>query len=889
MKKNNIQALLCAFLLGITFNSYGQFPGCPSVDAGSDINLNCSTSCVDLTATPFETGGTNSYAVSSIAYTPPVAFNQPGGTAVSVNTDDVWSSAITLPFDFCFYGQTYTTAQIGSNGAIGLGSGHGSSHPWSFSASVPSSALVNAGNIFGPYHDVDPSIGGTIKYYILGTAPCRIFAVVFNDLPHYTGLSNYCPGKKSSFMMVLYETTNAIDVYVERKDLCTNWNDGNAVIGIQNPSGTQGITPPGRNTGTWTVPSGSPEAWRFSPNGAPIYTVDWLEGGNVIGSGNTINVCPIGQTDYVSRVTYTPCNGGNTVVVTDTVTVNPDPNAPQLTQDNIIAANCSASDGSLEVSASGGLSPYQFSIDNGTTYQSGGVFNNLPSGTYTVTVKDANDCVSGMTIDVTEVNPLTVSLNPSNISCFGNDDGKVTITPYNGTNPYSYAIDGGTAQSSNIFENLTAGTYQLEITDNSGCTKDTTVTIVEPAELVLSGNTTDVSCFGETDGKITTSISGGTPGYFYSINGSTQQTATEFDNLGAGNYQIVVEDAGGCMDTINETITEPPAPITDISMTAPTFCADGTTQVQTSGVTNGTYNAVPSSGLTISPTTGEINLNNSEPGIYDVVYTYIENGCNYTDTATLEVLELPVIDLEDTIKICDGEVWIPNASGAETYSWSGGFQNGDTVQGIIGEEVFYVIGTSVDGCTAMDSIVVITNPSPNVAFTADPLIGMPPMEVIFENLSNGADNYNWDFDDGLDVQNNDSIVGHTYDNVGVYQIILTGTTDLGCSDTAMLNIEVVFPEMKYQFPNVFTPNGDNENDYFKLINPENIANIDIIVLNRWGNLVFESNKVNFNWNGKVKNSGADCDDGVYFYKATLTDLSGEEVLEHGFVHLVRSK
>src|SRR5699024_4477540 len=112
MKSNSIQHLLFAVLFGISLNGYGQFPGCPSVDAGSDVNLNCSTSCVDLTATPFETGGTNSYAVSSITYAPPVAFNQAGGTSVSVNTDDVWSSAITLPFDFCFYGQTYSTAQI---------------------------------------------------------------------------------------------------------------------------------------------------------------------------------------------------------------------------------------------------------------------------------------------------------------------------------------------------------------------------------------------------------------------------------------------------------------------------------------------------------------------------------------------------------------------------------------------------------------------------------------------------------------------------------------------------------------------------------------------------------------------------------------------------------
>ena len=894
MKKNNIPYFVFVLLFSISFNGYGQFPGCPSVDAGSDITLDCSTSCVDLTATPFEAGATNTYAVSSIPYAPPVAFNQTGGTAVSVNVDDVWSSVITLPFNFCFYGQTYSTAQIGSNGAISLGSNYSTgigSHPWQFSNSVPSTSLPSGGgkpgNIFGPYHDVDPSIGGTIKYYLLGTAPCRIFAVVFNGLPQYNG--SHCPGKKSSFMMVLYETTNAIDVYVERKDLCTGWNSGNAVIGIQNNAGTLGITPPGRNTGNWTIPTSSPEGWRFSPDGAPIYTVDWLQGGNVIGTGETINVCPVGQTEYVARVTYTPCSGGSSVVVTDAVTVNPDPNAPELTEVSVAPANCSAPDGSLEVSADNGAGSYQFSIDNGNTFQSSGVFSNLPSGSYSVSVKDANDCFGGLTVVVPEINPLILTVTSTDITCFGEDDGGITASSSNGSTPYLYSFNGGTAQSNTDFQGLTPGIYQLEVEDFNGCARDTTIEIIEPVKIVLSGTPTNASCFGFSDGKIETSIIGGVPNYTYAIDGSTPQAISEFDNLVAGTYEIVVIDGSGCTDTINSVITEPAAPITDITTTDPSYCAEGTTQVQTTGVTTGTYSSDPSSGLVISPSTGEIDLSNSNPGIYDIIYTFEENSCNYTDTTPVEIFELPVIVLQDTIQICDGQVWIPDATGANSYSWSNGIENGDSVQGVIGEEIFYVTGTSVNGCTAMDSVIVITNASPNVALTADPMKGMPPLEVTFENVSNGADNYNWDFGDGFSIQNNDSTITHIYGEVGIYQAVLVGLTDLGCSDTAFVNIVVVFPEMEYEFPNVFTPNNDGENDYFKLINPKNIAGLEIIILNRWGNLVYESNDVNFIWNGKVKNSGAICDDGTYFYKARLTDLSGKEVQEHGFVHLVIGK
>lgn len=216
-------------------SAFAQFPGCPAVDAGSNQVLTCDVPCVNLTANAFAVGATTSYSVESIPHTPPIAYNQAGGTAVSVGTDDVWSPIINLPFTFCYYGQSYTTCKIGSNGAIQLGPTTGAgTHPWSFSANCPNTALVNAGHIFGVYHDVDPTKGppnGTVRYYILGEAPCRIFAVAYDNLAHY-GASCSANTFRSTFMMVLYETTNVIDVYVQRKDLCTAWNSGRAIIGV---------------------------------------------------------------------------------------------------------------------------------------------------------------------------------------------------------------------------------------------------------------------------------------------------------------------------------------------------------------------------------------------------------------------------------------------------------------------------------------------------------------------------------------------------------------------------------------------------------------------------------------------------------------------------------
>ena len=209
------------------------------------------------------------------------------------------------------------------------------------------------------------------------------------------------------------------------------------------------------------------------------------------------------------------------------------------------------------------------------------------------------------------------------------------------------------------------------------------------------------------------------------------------------------------------------------------------------------------------------------------------------------------------------------------------------ITGGVGGTVYTVQYTTENSCSSSTQNVVVFH-TPVVDFVANPTEGQPILVVDYENLSSGADEYTWDFGDGFSEQNNDLELTHDFDEVGTYTTILTGETVEGCSDSASVEIIVVFPDMIYEFPNVFTPNGDNENDLYKLINPQNVAELNIIIVNRWGNLVFESNEINFNWNGKVKNSGADCDDGTYFYKATLKGLNDKEKQEHGFIHLNRN-
>jgi gliding motility-associated-like protein len=310
------------FLFFFSTLAVAQGPGCPNVDAGADVDLDCGVDCVDLTASFLQTGETTSYEVTSITYAPPFPFT--GGTAVSANTDDVWSPIIPIPFDFCFFGETYSEMIIGSNGVVAFDFTQPDTTPngfcqWSFepTETIPDPVELFRTTIFGAYMDINPAVAGSgqINFEVFGQAPCRTMVINFPDVPYFS-----CNNLIMTSQIVMYETTNVIEVYIEeRSDQCPTWNDGLAIIGIQNQDGTVGFTPPGRNTGNWAA---TQEAWRFTPNGTSNVDFSWLDAtGTVIGTDPTINVCPTDPvTEYTAQAIYTNCNG-DVITETDTVTV----------------------------------------------------------------------------------------------------------------------------------------------------------------------------------------------------------------------------------------------------------------------------------------------------------------------------------------------------------------------------------------------------------------------------------------------------------------------------------------------------------------------------------------------------------------------------------------
>ncbi len=308
--------------------------GCPNtISGGLGLSgapappINCSTAaCANLEATFTPIKQTTSYTVASIAYAPPYQFNCLKNP-VSVNIDDRWSPIVNLPFNFCFYGNTYNQCVIGSNGVLTFDTTKANTASgYSFANSLPSTTgALFANSIYGVYHDIDPSVSGEVGWELITlNTGCRALVASWNNVPMFSDNTILYTG-----MMVLYENTNIIEVYIKEKKVDGTWNGGNAIVGLQNAAGTLATVAPNRNglDADWTATN---EAWRFTPNGANVPTsIKWYEGagtaGTVVGNTATISVCPAATTVYTAELTYTLCNGlvySNTAQTT--VTVNTD-------------------------------------------------------------------------------------------------------------------------------------------------------------------------------------------------------------------------------------------------------------------------------------------------------------------------------------------------------------------------------------------------------------------------------------------------------------------------------------------------------------------------------------------------------------------------------------
>jgi gliding motility-associated-like protein len=237
-----------------------------------------------------------------------------------------------------------------------------------------------------------------------------------------------------------------------------------------------------------------------------------------------------------------------------------------------------------------------------------------------------------------------------------------------------------------------------------------------------------------------------------------------------------------------------------------------------------------------------------------------------------------------------------SATGNIQYSWTGPNGSPNTVASSVWTNKpsgWYYFTATDDVCSVSDSVFIGIQNAPVAQMAANPSTGTAPLWVILSNTSQNASTYYWDFGNGQTATtNNLANTAALYNEPGVYTVMLIASQGNNCNDTTYLTIIVnpppvippVFPPI-WEIPNVFSPNGDQINDLW-FIETTNIYEIDLTILNRWGNVMYQGKGPLPAWNGDSP-GGTEAEDGVYFYKFILYADDGSEIPGQGFLHLTR--
>ncbi len=782
MRRILLFALLCGTVLSARL--YAQ-PGCPSVNIAQGTNgvytMPCGQTCANLTATAFGGAQSTSYTVSSIPYSPPFPFNT--GTPIIVATDDIWSGVINLPFNFCYFGNTYNRIIVGSNGICSFNVANANAgNSWQIPGAIPSATPADLTNcIMGPWQDIDPTNQGNVYYEIGGTYPCRYFKVSWYNVPYYGDPNSvnttHCQGvaRRATQQIILYETSNAIEMYIQRKDVCSDWNSGLAIQGIQNANGTVAYTVPGRNGTVWTATN---DAYRFTPAGSPNYTINWYDGNTLIGTGNTINVCPTTGTNYRADATYTLC-ANTQVTVSSYIYVNKSGVTSNV--DSVRQLDCfNGTTGAAFASFNSNSAILSYGWSPGGTPNSSSI-TNIGPGTYTFTVSDNNNCTSSNTVTITNPAQLTVTVPDSNLTTCSSATTSLTATPNGGTAGYTYIWSPGN-QVTQTITGLGAGTYTVTVTDSKNCTATDagTVTISGGSLTFNQPVITDATCAGN-DGSITVSVSGASGNVNYTWS-PTQPNSSSITGLAGGTYSVTATDANGCSASASYNV----GAANPISFGQPVItnatCAgnDGSIVVTVVGATgNVTYTwspAQPDNDTITGLSAGTYNVTALDAG-----------GCSATASytvgqATALVLGQPVIT-NAGCSVDDGSIVVTVTSGTPGYSfnWSPTEPDNDTITGL-GAGTYNVTVTDASGCTATASYTVTKNAS----FTIDSATinnascgGSDGSIQVYTTGAQQPVNYNW----SPAQANSANITGLTPGTYG-----LTITDGAGCINIASYQV-----------------------------------------------------------------------------------------------------
>ncbi|HRP39175.1 MAG TPA: gliding motility-associated C-terminal domain-containing protein [Chitinophagales bacterium] len=500
--------------------------------------------------------------------------------------------------------------------------------------------------------------------------------------------------------------------------------------------------------------------------GTPNYTYTWND------SITTEDRSNLTQGNYA--VTITDANN-----CTANITVNITEPTELLASETHQNISCfGGNNGSIDVTVSGGTTPYTFIWNDGNTNEDR---TSLTQGNYSVTITDANNCTKTLSITISEPTQLVVTSSHTNVTCFGLNDGTLTINVSGGTQPYSY-LGNSIPVGASTLPSFSPNTYTAIIIDANNCSDTITETITEPTQLTLGEQHIDASCFGNNNGSIDVTVNGGTPTYTYHWNDST--TTEDRATLTQGNYSITVTDANNCTATISATINEPAGvPLSVSAADANCFGA------------NGSATASPSVGQ--SPYTYQWSAGNSTTAIaalpagnYTVTSTATD-GCKQIGSfAIAEPTQISITNTSNNLK-CNGDnsgsikVSASGGVGNLSFTWNPNVSSTDSASQLAAG-TYNIIVTDGNNCTSTNTVTL--NEPTTLQLTAFPTAttcnGLSDGSIL-SNATGGTPTFTYT---ATNNTNNYTSANGIFSNLaaGVYTVVATDVN--GCTVSAALTI-----------------------------------------------------------------------------------------------------
>ena len=503
------------------------------------------------------------------------------------------------------------------------------------------------------------------------------------------------------------------------------------------------------------------------------------------------------------------CTNVQNVILTDPAVLS----APQATvTSNYNGAHVScfgSTNGSANVPnpIAGGTAPYTFLWSTNAGSQTTQNATGLGAGNYIVTITDANGCKDTTSVSLTQPVLLSATTSADSAGCNGGSSGQVTITAVGGTAPYSYSMNGGASQLSNVFTGLTAGTYTFVTTDANGCTTSNVVTIFSNAPIVATATATsafagfNVSCFGDCNGTATVTTSGGGSGSF-SFAWSTGDVTQNVTGLCAGiNYIVTVTDNNlGCTAVDTVVLTQPTEIVTAVVTTVNPACGGqntgSITVSSTGGAGNYTY-SLNGGAAQSSPT-----FNNLGATTYQIV-TIDANSCTNTLDVTLNAPDTLSVEVNATDVSCFGlndgtatavitGAGTPFPNGGYIYNWSPGGQSTAAIGNLQGNINYSVTVQDANGCLATGFAFVAepTQLFANITNVTHVDCSGNGNGSVTISVSGASGSYQFSDDGGSTFQNATSnpivisgLVG------GTYQLVIRDSASISCE--IPLSVEIL--------------------------------------------------------------------------------------------------